>query len=177
MNLDAADFAARPGIEAAFEARVSADTESSSTTRASASSAASEGVFHCPCVVAPTPGTVLASRRSPVRGGQGRPLADHCPVSLIGTRVGDASPKASSFCTDSGGHLSRCGSLLQTNRYRADTQRVTPPLWNCCAEDDSCVSPMAAERHISKTSLRQRRCAFSGLMVQGSSSAFGLVEC
>ena len=42
MNLDAADFAARPGHEASFEARVSADTDSSST-RISSSSAASEG--------------------------------------------------------------------------------------------------------------------------------------
>ena len=43
MNLDAADFAARPGVEAAFEARVSADTDSSSTTRVSMSSGTSEG--------------------------------------------------------------------------------------------------------------------------------------
>ena len=49
MNLDAADFAARPGIEAAFEARVSADTESDSNTRISAASAASEGVLSAEC--------------------------------------------------------------------------------------------------------------------------------
>ncbi len=34
------------------------------------------------------------------------------------------------------------------------------------------MSPMAAERHISKTSLRQRRCAVSDLTVRGGSSAF-----